>query len=65
MIYGNMDGEETQKGCKRKRPSKISDFFQKSMSATSRQHNTKLTKDALKKISNDDWFATFYQTVLR
>ena len=24
MIYGNMDGEESRKGCKRKRPSKIS-----------------------------------------
>lgn len=29
MIYGNMDGEESRKGGKRKRPSKISDFFQK------------------------------------
>ena len=35
------------------------------MSATSGQHNAKLTKDALKKIRNDDCFATFYQTVLR
>ena len=29
MINGNMDGEESRKGGKRKRPSKISDFFQK------------------------------------
>ena len=35
------------------------------MSATSGQHNAKLTEDALKKIRNDDCFATFYQTVLR
>ena len=35
------------------------------MSATSGQHNANLTKDALKKIRNDDCFATFYQTVLR
>ena len=27
MIYGNMDGEENRKGCKRKRPSKISVFL--------------------------------------
>ena len=36
-------------------------FLSKGMSATS----AKLTKDALKKIRNDDCFATFYQTVLR
>ena len=35
------------------------------MSATSEQHNANPTKDALKKIRNDDRFATFYQTVLR
>ena len=35
------------------------------ISATSGQHNAKLKKDALKKIRNDDCFATFYQTVLR
>ena len=29
MIYSNMDGEESRKGCKRKRPAKIFDFFQK------------------------------------
>ena len=40
-------------------------FLSKGMSATSGQHNAKLTKDALKKIRNDDCFATFYQTVLR
>ena len=40
-------------------------FLSKGMSATSGQHNAKLTKDALKKIRNDDCFATFHQTVLR
>ena len=34
------------------------------MSAISEQHNAKLMKDALKKIRNDDCFATFHQTVL-
>ena len=44
----------------------LSETLQKAgMSATSGQHNAKLTKDALKKIKNDDCFATFYQTVLR
>ena len=35
------------------------------MPATSGQHDANLTKNALKKIRNDDCFATFYQTVLR
>ena len=44
----------------------LSETLQKAdMSATSGQHNAKLTKDALKKIRNDDCFATFYQTMLR
>ena len=44
----------------------LSETLQKAgMSATSGQHNANLTKDALKKIRNDDCFATFYQTVLR
>ena len=44
----------------------LSETLQKpGMSATSGQLNAKLTKDALKKIRNDDCFATFYQTVLR
>ena len=44
----------------------LSETLQKAgMSATSGQLNAKLTKDALKKIRNDDCFATFYQTVLR
>ena len=43
----------------------LSETLQKAgMSATSGQHNANLTKDALKKIRNDDCFATFYQTVL-
>ena len=44
----------------------LSETLQKAgMSAASGQHNANLTKDALKKIRNDDCFATFYQTVLR
>ena len=44
----------------------LSETLQKAgMSATSGQHNANLTKDALKKIRNDDSFATFHQTVLR
>ena len=44
----------------------LSETLQKAgMSATSGKHNAKLTKDALKKMRNDDCFATFYQTVLR
>ena len=44
----------------------LSETLQKvGMSATSGQHNVNLTKDAFKKIRNDDCFATFYQTVLR
>ena len=44
----------------------LSETLQKaSILATSGQHNANLTKDALKKIRNDDYFATFYQTVLR
>ena len=44
----------------------LSETLQKAgMSATSGQHNAKLTKDALKKIRTDDCFATFYQTVFR
>ena len=41
----------------------LSETLQKAgMSATSGQRNAKLTKVALKKIRNDDCFATFYQT---
>ena len=44
----------------------LSETLQKAgMSATSGQHNAKLTKDVLKKIRNDDCFATFFQTALR
>ena len=43
----------------------LSETLQKAgMSATS-GHNANLTKDALRKIRNDDCFATFYQTVRR
>ena len=44
----------------------LSETLQKAgMSATSGQHSANMTKDALKKIRNDDCFATFYQAVLR
>ena len=45
----------------------LSETLQKAgMSATGGQHtDAKLTKDALKKIRNDDCFAIFYRTVHR